>query len=95
MTRIEPKVAIITTALFAAVLYIVCAAFRPIFPDWPMYELDRWVALFPGFTWTTLGVLIGLIEATLYGALGSALYVGLFNAVGSRVGAARTSVPAA
>lgn len=44
-----------------------------------MYTTDLWAAIFPGFSWTLGGVLLGLIELALYASLGSALFVALYN----------------
>ena len=41
------------------IVYVVCAAFRPFFPAWPMYDPLMWAAVFPGFSWTVGGVVLG------------------------------------
>jgi hypothetical protein len=85
MRRLNILLVSSTTTAFAVILYLVCVAFRLVFPGWAMYELDRWVAIFPGFSWSILGVTIGLIEIAAAAALGSALYAWLYNALARRL----------
>lgn len=84
MKGLNLRVVVATTTVFVALLYLVCAVFQPVFPSWPMYACPVWEALFPGFSWTLPGVVLGLIEAALYGAAGSALYVGIYNVFATR-----------
>jgi hypothetical protein len=86
MQRLDIKVIVATTTSFAMLAYLVCAAFQPIFPDWPMYALARWQALLPGFTWTINGVVLGLIEIGAYAAVGSVAYAWLYNTFTDRLG---------
>jgi hypothetical protein len=79
MQRLDVKVVEATTTTFAMLAYLVCVAFQPIFPDWPMYALPRWQALFPAFTWTIIGVVLGLFEIAAYAAVGSVAYAWLYN----------------
>lgn len=93
MNRPNLQVVTATTTVFAVIVYLVCAAFQPLFPAWPMYDPIRWAAILPGFSWTPGGVVLGLVEVALYAALGSALFVGLYNALAARLtptGAPRT-----
>lgn len=90
MSRLNTKLVTTTVTTFSAIVYAVCVAFRPIFPGWAMYTTEMWAATFPGFSWTVGGVLLGLIETVVYAALGSALFVGLYNYFGKRLASAGT-----
>lgn len=89
MNHLNLKLVVVTTTVFVAIAYLVCVAFQPIFPSWAMYTTDMWYSTFPGFSWTPGGVLLGLIEAALYGLFGSALFVGLYNLFADRFTAVR------
>lgn len=90
MNRLNLSVVTATTTTFAILVYAVCAALRPLFPAWPMYNPVMWQMLFPGSSWTLGGVLLGLVEVALYAALGSALFVGLYNFFAARLAPAAT-----
>lgn len=67
--------------LFLALLYVLCVAWDGIFPGWAMRSI--WAAALPGFDWLSVGdFLLGLVEAYVYGWIGAALFVPLWNAVG-------------
>ncbi len=89
MTQLNLKLVTTTTTVFAVVAYLFCAAFQPLLPNLAMYSSPMWAATFPGFSWTLGGVFIGLVEMALYAAVGSALYVGLYNFFASRMTPAR------
>ena len=89
MTYLNLKVVTQTTVAFGAILYLLCVAFRPLFPAWEMYTSEMWFATFPGFSWTLGGVLLGLVEVALYAWLGSALFVKLYNFFAGRATAPR------
>jgi hypothetical protein len=84
MKGLNLQLVVATTTAFVALLYLVCAVFQPVFPSWPMYAAGFWEAMFPGFSWTVPGVLLGLIEAVVYAAAGSALYVWIYNFFATR-----------
>lgn len=73
-----------TTTVFAVLAYLACVVFQPIFPNLAMYTSPMWATSFPGFSWTIIGVLIGLVEIALYAAIGSAVYAWLYNFFGGR-----------
>lgn len=86
MKGLDVRVVVATTTTFAVLAYLVCVAFQPLFPEWPMYALARWQALFPGFSWTVSGVALGLVEIGAYAAGGSAAYTWLYNTFAARLG---------
>ncbi len=90
MTRLNLKLVTITTTVFAALAYLSCVIFQPLVPNSAMYTSPMWAASFPGFSWTLGGVLLGLVELVLYAAVGSALYVGLYNFFATRLTAAHS-----
>ncbi len=82
-----------TLGTFAAIIYALCAIFRPAFPTWAMYDARLWQAAFPGFSWTWGGVLLGLVESVLYGLLVAVIFVPLYNYF-SRRAVAEEATPA-
>lgn len=63
-------------ALFA-VSYVLCVLFDLVFPGWAMYQV--WQRLLPGFGWSAVGFLIGLVETVLYGFYIAVIYVPVYN----------------
>lgn len=59
------------------VTYTLCVLFDLLFPGWAMYQL--WQRLFPGFSWSVVGFLIGLVEAALYGFYVAVIFVPVYN----------------
>lgn len=60
-----------------AVSYVLCVLFDLIFPGWAMYQV--WQGLLPGFSWSAVGFLIGLVETVLYGFYIAVIYVPVYN----------------
>ncbi len=79
MSKLNFRIVAASLASSAALAYLICVAFRPIFPTWTMYTTDSWAAAFPGFSWTLAGVLIGLVESALYGLLAAIIFVPVYN----------------
>lgn len=79
MSKLNLNLVSISLGVAAAIAYLVCVLFRFVFPGWTMYTLENWAAMFPGFSWSLLGILIGLIESALYGFLAGALFVWVYN----------------
>ncbi len=79
MAKLNFKIVATSLAASAAIAYLICVVFRPIFPAWAMYTSDSWAAAFPGFSWTFPGVLIGLVESALYGLLAAVIFVPVYN----------------
>ena len=84
MQTLSVRATIYALTVLAAIAYVVCALFRPFFPTWPMYDAVFWQMLFPGFSWTPGGVLIGLIWAVLYAGIAGWIYAGVYNFVAVR-----------
>jgi hypothetical protein len=64
------------SALFT-VSYVLCVLFDLVFPGWAMYQV--WQGLLPGFSWSAVGFLIGLVETVLYGFYIAVIYVPVYN----------------
>lgn len=79
MSKLNLKLVAASLAVASVIAYLVCVLFQPIFPAWAMYTSDSWAAMFPGFSWTLPGALVGLIESALYGLLAGALFVTVYN----------------
>ena len=86
MFRFNLKVMAATLSASTAAVYLLCVIFQPIFPSWTMYTSDFWAAAFPGFSWSVLGILIGLVESSLYGLLAALIFVPLYNFFAARFG---------
>jgi len=87
MAKFNFRIMAASLAASAALAYLICVVFRPIFPTWAMYTSDSWAAMFPGFSWTLPGVLIGLVESALYGLLAAAIFVPIYNFFSARFSA--------
>jgi hypothetical protein len=85
MSKLNLRLVATSLAVAAAIAYLVCVLFRFVFPGWAMYAADHWVAMFPGFSWTALGILLGLIESAAYGFLAGALFVWVYNYFAARL----------
>jgi hypothetical protein len=85
MHPLSIRLVTMTTTVFAALAYLACVVFQPLFPNLAMYTSPMWAASFPGFSWTFVGVLVGLVEVALYAAISSAVYAWLYNFFGRRL----------
>ena len=75
---------------FLFVGYLACLALALIFPD---RELHRpWLQFYPGFGWTTKGVVIGAVEAAIYGIVAGMVFAPIANFFGIR-GAEHRGLP--
>ena len=73
------KVVTQSLASFTAISFVLCVGFGLVAPSafHPSWLLE---AFLPGFKWLTLGsFVLGLIEASLYGAWAGVLYSTLYN----------------
>lgn len=86
MQKLQFNVWAATLGASAGLVYLLCVIFQPIFPAWAMYTTDHWPAMFPGFSWTLIGVLIGLVESVLYGVLAAVILVPIHNFFSARLG---------
>ena len=84
MQKFQLNVWAATLGASAGVAYLVCVIFQPIFPASAMYTADHWPAMFPGFNWTLVGVLIGLVESVIYGILAAVIFVPFYNYFAAR-----------
>jgi 2TM family of unknown function (DUF5676) len=64
---------------FAAISYVLCIGFGLLAPSW-LHASWLLEAMLPGFKWLSLGsFVLGLSEASLYGAWAGVLYSTLYN----------------
>jgi 2TM family of unknown function (DUF5676) len=64
---------------FAAISYVLCIVFGLLAPSW-LHASWLLEAMLPGFKWLSVGSLVlGLVEAILYGAWAGVLYSTLYN----------------
>ncbi|MFQ6058534.1 MAG: hypothetical protein ACE5MB_06630 [Anaerolineae bacterium] len=64
------------SVLFVAT-YVLCVIWDLVFPGWAMYPV--WQGLFPGFSWSVVGFLIGLVETVIYGFYAAVVFVPVYN----------------
>lgn len=91
MSKLNFRIIAASLTTTAALAYLICVVFRPIFPTWAMYTSDFWAAAFPGFSWTFPGILVGLIESALYGLLAAVLFVPVHNFFSTRLASSSIS----
>ena len=65
------------TSLFLAITYLVCLLFDFMFSEMAMYTV--WEKLLPGFRFSGIGLLIGLLESYSYGWYFALIWVPLYN----------------
>jgi hypothetical protein len=77
--RLDVKAAALAGGALGVLAFVICVAFGLLFPaSGPMRQLME--AALPGFTWLTLGgSLIGVVESSLYGAVGAGLAAAFYN----------------
>jgi hypothetical protein len=62
---------------FFVVAYLTCLASALIVPDRALHQV--WLQFLPGFSWTLPGMLIGLVEAFVYGLFSGILFGPIYN----------------
>lgn len=62
---------------FLVVAYLACLALAVVFPDGGLHQ--PWLQFFPGFAWTPLGILIGLVESFVYGVASGLVFAPIAN----------------
>jgi hypothetical protein len=84
MKRLSIKTVGLSLGTLFAVSYVFCVLFDLVFPSWAMYQ--AWQSLLPGFGWSAVGFLIGLVETVLYGFYIAVIYVPVYNYLQRRNG---------
>lgn len=77
MKGLSIKTVGLALGILFAVSYVLCVLFDLVFPGWAMYQV--WQGLLPGFSWSAIGFLIGLVETVLYGFYIAVIYVPVYN----------------
>ena len=62
---------------FFVVAYLACLASALIVPDRALHQV--WLQFLPGFSWTLPGMLIGLVEAFVYGLFSGIVFGPIYN----------------
>ncbi len=65
---------------FLVVAYLACLALAIVVPDRGLHQV--WLQFYPGFAWTPLGILIGLVEAFVYGLVAGLVFAPIANLFG-------------
>jgi P-type Cu+ transporter len=77
MKGLSIKTVGLSLSALASVTYVLCMIWDLIFPGWAMYQ--TWQGLFPGFSWSVGGFVIGLVEAVIYSFYAAAIFVSVYN----------------
>jgi uncharacterized sodium:solute symporter family permease YidK len=67
----------LSLGILFSVSYILCVLFDLLLPGWAMYQV--WQKLLPGFNWSVIGFIIGLVETILYGFYVAVIFVPVYN----------------
>lgn len=79
------KVVTWSLGLFGAVTFVVCVLYGLIVPA-PLHMTGFLEGVLPGFRWLTPGgVVIGLVEAFLYGVYAGLVFTPIYNALSRRL----------
>ena len=89
MKGLSIKTVGLSLSVLFAVSYALCLLFDLIFPGWAMYQV--WQQLLPGFSWSAVGFLIGLVETVVYGFYIAVIFVPVYNYLRRRELAPRPS----
>ena len=65
---------------FLVVGYLACLALAIVVPDRVLHQ--AWLQFYPGFAWTPLGMLIGLVESFVYGLVAGLVFAPIANFFG-------------
>lgn len=85
MNRLTIRGMALAVGLFFDITFLLCVVWGLLVPTRFETMAPLWEALFPGFTWLTpASVLLGLLEAFLYGVYVAAIFVPLFNSFEGR-----------
>ncbi|MCA9768719.1 MAG: hypothetical protein KC485_07885 [Gemmatimonadetes bacterium] len=86
---LDTKVLTWSLAIFASVIYLVCILYGLVAPA-SLHMSRALEVILPGFRWLTIpGLLIGLVEAFLYGAYAGLVFGPIHNRVARRFSAPR------
>lgn len=65
---------------FLVVGYVACLVVAIFIPDCGLHQ--AWLQFYPGFAWTPLGMLIGVVEAFVYGLVVGLVFAPIANFFG-------------
>ena len=65
---------------FLVLWYLACLAVAIVIPDRGLHQ--AWLQFFPGFAWTPLGMLIGVVESFVYGFFPGLVFAPIANYFG-------------
>lgn len=77
MRGLSIKTVGLSLSVLFVVTYVLCVIWDLVFPGWAMYQV--WQGLFPGFSWSAMGFLIGLVETAVYGFYAAVVFVPVYN----------------
>ena len=65
---------------FLLVVYLACVAFAIVAPDRGLHQV--WLQFLPGFAWNPQGILIGVVESSIYGLVTGLVFAPIANLFG-------------
>lgn len=67
----------LSLATFSAIIFLACLALALVIPDRGLHA--PWLQFFAGFSWTWLGIAIGLVESIIYGFVAGLVFAPIYN----------------
>ena len=67
----------LTLGTFLVLWYLACLVAAIFIPDRGLHQ--AWLQFYPGFAWTPLGILIGAVEAFVYGLVTGLVFAPIAN----------------
>lgn len=79
-TNLRPLQLGLSLGTFLVIGYLACLALSIIVPDRGLHQ--PFLQFYPGFAWTPLGMLIGAVEAFIYGLVAGSVFAPIANFYG-------------
>lgn len=77
---LQPVALGLSLGTFLVIAYLACIALALVVPNLGLHQ--PWLQFYPGFAWTPLGLLIGLVESFLYGFVSGLVFAPIANFYG-------------
>jgi hypothetical protein len=74
---LRPMPLALSLATFLLVGYVACLLLGLIVPDRGLHA--AWLQFYPGFAWTPIGILIGLVESVIFGLIVGLVFAPIYN----------------
>ena len=78
--RLRPIQLGLSLGTFFLVAYLACLTLAIVVPDRGLHQ--PWLQFFPGFAWTPQGILVGVVESSIYGFVTGIVFAPIANFFG-------------